>query len=309
MDILLWSVIFIVSIYVLLKASDWFIEAAEIIGTALNVPSYIIGVTVVAFGTSLPELATSIASIYLGTSEIVVGNVVGSNITNILLVLGIINLISNKTEIPVDLFKADMTLLFGSTFLLYFILADRTVSLPESLVLIAGMIAFLAYTFTNGGGEVEKENAKIDVKTWLKLLGGGILVFFSAKYTVDAIAFLSAAAGVKPELIAITVVALGTSLPEVVVSVSAVRKGNVGLALGNILGSNIFNTFAVMGIPSLLGPLVIPEMITAFSMPMMLAATILFGVITISREMNRWEGVTLLIFYGYFLLESCRYGM
>lgn len=309
MDILLWILVFIVSIFLLLKASDWFIEAAETIGSALNIPSYIIGVTVVAFGTSLPELATSIASIYLGTSEIVVGNVVGSNITNILLVLGIICVISKKTEIPVDLFKADMTLLFGSAFLLYFILADQYVSLPESIVLIIGMIAFLAYTFTSGGDEEEEETEKIDYLTWLKLIGGGILVFLSAKYTVDAIAFLSAAAGVKPELIAITVVALGTSLPEVAVSVTAVRKGNAGLALGNILGSNIFNTFAVMGIPSLLGTLAIPDMIPAFSIPMMLVATLLFGVVTISREMNRWEGVTLLLFYFYFILESCRYGM
>ena len=137
-----------VSLAALVIASDWFISSAEKIGTYIGIPSFVIGVTIVAFGTSLPELATSIAAVTSGTSEIVIGNVIGSNITNILLVLGLAAFLGGKMKIDFDVMDIDMPLLFGSAFLLYFALYDLQFTLIEATIFIIALIVFLLNSFT-----------------------------------------------------------------------------------------------------------------------------------------------------------------
>jgi len=278
-------------------------ESAEKIGLSLGISPFVIGVTIVAFGTSLPELAASIASVYSGTSEIVVGNVVGSNITNILLVLGLTCLVSKDFKLDFDIWSTDMPLLIGSAFLMYFTLQDGHLSLIEAGLYLVALFAFL-YNSMTGDTEKSEDAESVTFKDFFKMIIGGVLVFIGAKYTIYGIEGFSRLAGISPEVISLTFVALGTSLPEVVVSIAAAKKGKYAIAVGNVLGSNLFNTYAVMAIPSFLGNLFIPENVINFSLPFMVAMTFMFGAITFSKRISRWEGLLLLIFYGYYLLEQ-----
>ena len=308
MTIALYIGLFVISLAVLLKASDWFVDSAEQIGLSLGISPFIIGVTIVAFGTSLPELATSIASVFSGESEIVVGNVVGSNITNIALVLGLTAAFGKKIELEYNIWHIDMPYLWGSAFLLFFALKDFHFSLIEGILFFMGIVLFLAYSFKSDEGEKKEEDEKIEGpkvswKTYLKLMGGGLFVWLGADYTITAISELSTIAGVKPEIIALSAVALGTSLPEVIVSLNAARKGKASMAVGNVLGSNIFNTYIVMSIPSFFGELKIPANINDMFLPLMIALTILFGIMANNKKITRWEGILLLIFYAFFTAE------
>jgi len=314
MDILLNLVIFVVSLTVLLKASDWFIDAAEQIGLSLGISSFIIGVTIVAFGTSLPELATSIASVFDGKSGIVVGNVVGSNITNIALVLGLAALTAKNIKLDYNIWHIDMPYLWGSAFLLWFTLSDLNFSIAEALLFIAGIVLFLAYSFKSTDDDEEADQAeeeeeliikgeKVGWRTVVQLIAGGVLVWLGADYTIFGISELSAIAGVSPEVIALSAVALGTSLPEVIVSLNAARRGKASIAVGNVLGSNMFNTYVVMAIPRFFGPLEIPVNISDVFLPLMVAMTVLFGIMANNKKITRWEGTLLLIFYAYFMIE------
>lgn len=306
MEVISYLGLFILSLLVLLRASGWFVDSAERIGLSLGVSPFIIGVTIVAFGTSLPELATSIASVFSGDSEIVVGNVVGSNITNIALVLGLSALMASRIELEYNIWHIDMPYLWGSAFLLWFALRDFNFSLFEGALFILGIIIFLAYSFKSEDVEKEKEKlARLPVgwRAYAFLVIGGALVWLSADYTIFAISKLSAIAGIHPEVIALSAVALGTSLPEVIVSLNAARRGKASIAVGNVLGSNIFNTYVVMAIPSFFGKLQIPADINEVYLPLMVAMTILFGIMANNKKITRWEGVLLLMFYAYFASE------
>ena len=184
-------------------------------------------------------------------------------------------------------------------------------NLFEAILLLAGLVIFVGYSFSGNGNEEEEpiKKTKISPRTYGMLLLAGVLVYFGAKYTVDSIMAISELFNIGSEAITLSVVALGTSLPEIVVSVSAMRRGKPEIAIGNILGSNVFNTFAVMGIPGVVALYVgegqglkIPSLIMDFSMPMMIAMTLLFFFMMISKTVSRWEGLMLLIFYLYFVI-------
>jgi len=283
-----------------LIASDKFVDAAERRGLALGIPSFIVGVTIVAFGTSLPELATSIASVFAGSSEVVIGNAVGSNITNILLVLGAAAIYGKGIKIEYDVMNTDVPMLFGSTFLMYFALQDLTLSTFECIIFLCALAVFLLNSF-NSGKEEDSVKDKTSGKDWLILALGAVAIFFSAKYTIYAMENMATLMDIPVHIISITAVALGTSLPEVIVSISAAKKGNHGMAVGNVLGSNIFNTYAVMAIPGLIGDLTIPADTLIFSVPFMMVVTILFGVICLTRRISVWEGYMLIVFYIFFI--------
>ena len=301
---ILYFLLFVVSLAVLLRASDWFIDSAEQIGLSLGVSPFIIGVTIVAFGTSLPELATSIASVLSEESEIVIGNVVGSNITNIALVLGLAAIVVGRIELEYNIWHIDMPYLWGSAFLLWFALQDFHFSLFESFLFTAGLVVFLMYSFRDQDSPEEKmERQKAGWRVYALLVLGGALVYLGASYTIFAIKKLSLIAGINPEIIALSAVALGTSLPEVIVSLNAARRGKASIAVGNVLGSNIFNTYIVMGIPSFFGELIVPPDINEMYLPLMIAMTVLFGIMTNNRKITRWEGMVLIIFYLFFCAE------
>ncbi len=298
-----YIIISVVSLGVLLLASDWFIDAAEKIGISLGISSFIIGVTIVAFGTSLPELATSIAAVYSGDSEIVAGNVIGSNITNILLVLGLTVFLGKKeVKLNFNIWEYDLPLLVGSVVLLFFALWDQHLDIFEAIIFLLALGGFL-FNSMKGSKDEDLEKSKIKGVDVLKLIVGGVLVYFGAEYTIFGITEIAERTEIAPEFFSLTFIALGTSLPELVVSISAGRRGKHAIAVGNVLGSNLFNTYAVMSIPRMLDDLVITDNVISIGMPFMIGATILFGVMTISGKINRYEGLLLIFVYAFYLSE------
>ena len=270
-------------------------------------PSFLVGVTIVAVGTSLPELTSSVLAVVEGASEIVAGNVVGSNIANLLLVLGLAAIIDGHMRVKFELVHVDLPFLAGSAFFLALVLWDGRVGPLESVLSLVGLGIYLWYALC-GRPQFEAEAAS-DLQTprpaWLRtgliLLGSAGLIYFGADYTVLAAVEVAGAIGMGPELIAASVIALGTSLPELAVTVSAARRGRTELAVGNVLGSNVFNSFAVIGVSGLVGPLAVPDSITDYAVPVMVIATLLAFFMIMEKEMTKWEGWLLILFYATFI--------
>lgn len=304
MDLFIYLGIFVAALALLLKASDWFIDSAEAIGLSFGISPYIIGVTIIAFGTSLPELATSLAAIHTGESEVVIGNVLGSNITNILLILGVVAAMSPE-GIKMNgqsIMEIDMPLLVISAFLLMFCLWDNSLSLPEAILLFLALAVFLFSSMQSEKSE-EDDRPSVTWKDYTFLVVGAAFVAVGAHYTMHAVQHLSEIAGIAPDIIALSLIALGTSLPELVVSVNAARKGKAEMAVGNVLGSNIFNTYAVMSIPRFFSDLAIPQGVQDFSLPFMVGVTILFAIIVTKNKIPRPAGAMMLILYAFFLIS------
>lgn len=292
----------IAGIAMLVWASDLFVDAAEDTGKALKMPSFIIGVVIVGIGTSLPELVSSLVSVFQDASEIVPGNVLGSNTTNILLVLGVGALMSKNMKFEKDLLHGDMPILLSASLFLYFTLVDGKFTIAEAIIFLVAVSFYIIHTLKNGSDDEDTAEHKITVLTIVKLLISPVIIFFGAKFTVDGVIQLSDTIGVNKEVIALSAVALGTSLPEVMVSIAAAKKGKSDMIVGNVVGSNIFNTFVVMGIPRLFGEIKISG-VADFSLPFSVAATILFVIITVDKKIPKWEGAFLLLFYVYFILK------
>ncbi len=301
LQIAIFTGLLIVSLTILIKAADWFINAAERIGLALGISSTVMGITVVAFGTSLPELATSIAAVWAGTSEIVLGNVVGSNIANLLLVLGVSAFAAGRIRLDKSVLDVDVPLLVGASMLLWFALQDEQFSLFESAVFLLAMGLFLFSSLRSTTRKRKEDRPSMHYTSFAMLLFGGSLIYGGAESTIYSIKMLAQMAGVSPEVIALTAVAVGTSLPEVVVSVQAARKGKSGMAVGNVIGSNVFNTYTVIGIARLFGPLIVPADTLHFSLPFMIGITLVVAFMAISGRLSRWEGGTLVLLYVFFI--------
>jgi len=304
MHMLTWIIVFVASLAVLVKASDLFVNAAEKIGQSFGMPHFIIGVVIVGAGTSLPELVSSVLAVIGGTSEIVVGNVLGSNMTNIFLILGIAGVVGKKLQISYDMLEIDLPIFLGAALLIAFMIYDGNFSRGEAIICLLGLFLFVLNKLIGQKQRGEDTARKpAGVQAWAMLLASSVLIFLGAKYTVDSVIALSKIFDIGADVIALSAVALGTSLPEVLVTISAARKGKPEMAIGNVMGSNIFNSFAVMGIPGLIGSLHIPEDVISFALPFSIAATFLYVIIIVDRKLNLWEGCLLLLFYLFFLLH------
>ncbi len=305
--IILWIAVFAASLALLIFASDWFISAAEKIGLYFKIPSFVIGVIIIGIGTSLPELASSIASVLKGNSEIVVGNAIGSNITNIFLVMGVGAFVGKRFDLKYDILRSDIPFLIASAMLISLMVIDKNFSLPEAIICIALLILYIYTSFKNGSIDEELDEFedshehKLTPFVWTMLFVSPALIALGATWTVNAVIEISNTLGIATEMIALSAVALGTSLPEVMVTIQAARRGNPEMAVGNVIGSNIFNTLAVMGIPALFGKLIIPDELVSFHIPMFLGATLLLVVITSDKKVYRFEGIILLSFYVFFI--------
>lgn len=309
--LLIWFVVLAVSLFVLLKSADYFTGIAEIFGKKLNIPSFIIGATVVAFGTSLPELAVSITAILQNNGDIVTGTVVGSNISNILLIAGVAIMLSSGFVVNFKKHITEFVFLIISTAAITFFLWDKQVGLIESIILLAMLVGYIAYAvFSPSENEETTGTVTIHARTYFLFilsLGG---IWLGAKYTTRSIEEISQILGLGSSLIAQTVLALGTSLPELAVTIVSTRKKQYGIILGNIIGSNIFNAFAVIGIPALVGALSAhPYLISSstfneFAIPMMLISTVLIIILSLLKSTPKYFGILLLILYGFFLFGS-----
>lgn len=303
---IVWILVFIVSLYVLIRSSNYFTRAAEQIGLSFGIPDFIVGLTIVAIGTSLPEIVSSIFAVLSNSSQIVVGNVVGSNVANVFLIIGIAALIGKKIQITYELIHIDLPLLMGSALLLAVTVWDGSFTLFEAVLCLAGVVVYMLHAlFTK-----EKRSARVRGRlkkkriTWqtiVMLVLSALFIYIGGKYTIEAVITLSEMLRIGTEVIAASVIALGTSLPELAVTIAAARQGRPEIAVGNVIGSNIFNALAVMGIPALFGKLVIPHSIITFGIPMMLIASLLFFFMGQDKEITQWEGWFLLIFYVFFI--------
>ncbi len=311
----LWIPIFVVSLLVLVKSADLFTEGAEELGIFFGVPSYVVGVTIVAIGTSLPELVSSIFAVAQGSPEIVIGNAVGSNVTNIFLVLGLAAILGGSLSVRREIVRIDLPMLASSAALLALTALDGEISRVDGVLLLAGALIYGVYGVrisrpspaaqaeieASVAQDVNVERTRLRPLVLLKLAGGVVVLYFAAEYTIRSVIELSTLFDIGADVIAISAVALGTSLPELVVSVVAARRGKLEIAIGNVLGSNVFNAFAVVGIPAIITPLPVTHSALTIGLPFMGVATVLYFFMAQDREVTRWEGMPLVLFYVLFL--------
>ncbi|MBT3230693.1 calcium/sodium antiporter [Candidatus Uhrbacteria bacterium] len=305
-----WIVVFIVSLAVMVKGADWLIASSEKIGLSFGLSPFIVGVTIVGLGTSFPELVSSFVAVMQGATEIVTANAVGSNIANILLVIGFAAVIGRRLTVTKNLIDLDLPLLAIGTVLLIGVVFDGQVTLGEAILLVVTYGIYLLYTIIHTEeeeeGQKKKKKAKrpkVTIKDIVLLIIGIAGLVLGAKYLIDSLVNLSTMLNVATGVIAITAVAIGTSLPELLVSVKAARAGKPEVALGNIFGSNIFNAFMVIGLPGLMGTLMIDDMTLMIGVPTMALATLLFVISGISRRIYMWEGAFYLALYVLFIAK------
>ncbi len=311
MDLTIWIIIFIVSLAVLVKGADWLLESAEKIGLKLGLSSFVVGVLIVGLGTSLPELVSSIAAVLKDAPEIVVSNAVGSNIANILLVIGLSALATHKLTVSKNLIDSELPMLSISTVIFLIVVSDGAVTFGESFILIAAYLVYLFYTISSGEGDESRKlfsfslPDKVLVTDIMKLLVGMIMLVFGAKFLIDSVVAIATMTGVATGIIAITAVAFGTSLPELVVSFKAARAGKTEVAIGNIFGSNAFNALIVVGLPGVmhLKALPIDEKTFALGIPIMALTTLVFVISGISKTIYKWEGMLFLVLYVLFIFK------
>ncbi len=331
--LILWIIIFVASLALLVKSADWLVESSEKIGMFFKLSPFIIGVTIVAIGTSFPEVATSLIATIKGNTEFVVDIAFGSNIATILLIVGIAAVIGRKLIVKRSLIDLDAPLLAVSTVLVLFMSLDRKIDFGEGVILILGFMVYLLYTMFQKRGvedeqdtpeatevlplrperrmlklqkeisQMKKKSVKLGFKTFFFLILGIVGLVVGSNYTVESVSKLAVILGINASLIAITAVAVGTSLPELVVSIKAALKKKYELALGNVFGSNVFTIFLVIGLPALIKPLEINETTFSIGLPYLVVATLLFIISGISRRIHAWEGLMYLLIYALFVIQ------
>lgn len=307
----LWGLMLVISLVVLVKGADSFIGAAEKIGRAFKLSPFVIGVLLVGIGTSLPEFASGVAAIISGNVEIVAANAVGSNITNILLIVGVLAVLAKKFVIKQDLLASELSLFVVSTSLFIGVSFDGVISVLESALLAIGFLIYLFYLIL-GNSEEDSAVAKykggnkageVTKGTIVAFVLGLCGVLIGANYLIQSVVSISDILGVGTGAIAITIVALGTSLPELFVSLAALRGGNTEVAIGNIFGSNAFNILFAVGIPGLVGHLVLDATTLQVGIPILAVASFIFVITGIARRIYRWEGLMFLVYYAFFVIK------
>lgn len=305
MNILIQFILLGAGFFVLVKGADLFVEGSAGIADRFGIPQLVIGLTIVAMGTSAPEAAVSLAAALKGSADITIGNVVGSNILNIFIILGITAAITSvkvaestiKYEIPFMILTTMLLFLFGYT--------DGKVTFVEGIILWAAFVCYLIYLlFMAGKNKISEEEGKKSpvIKLILSAVIGFALIIWGSDITVDAATVIAKQMGLSERFIGLTIVALGTSLPELFTSISAAVKGKADIAIGNIVGSNIFNILFVVGTTSLITPVAfsynfIFDMIVAAA-----AGVILLICVLKNKALNRPAGITMLVAYmAYFM--------
>lgn len=317
-------VIFLVSIFFLIASAKFFTQAAEAIGLYFGLSSFVVGIVIVSVGTSLPELVASIISVRSGQSEIVAGNILGSSLSNILFVLGLTALIApRRIDLGEQYLYIDLNYLAGVAIIMVMIMYDGVVEFMEASV---GLFAYGVYTFyllraagssqskhhdsiATVDSDLPDSSPKIETLVspmplrwaWVTLVISGFAIYFSASKTVDSLGQIATHLGVSKAIVSLTLLSIGTTLPECVVSVTAARNGNAGMAVGNVLGSCIFNALVITGIASAFGNLVVPNELIQFSLPFYAAMMLFFYLLAQDKKVSSFEGALLLLLYVLFL--------
>ena len=299
-------IILLVGFVFLVKGADWFVEGAASIARKLGIPQLIIGLTIVAMGTSMPEAAVSITAALQQNAGITIGNVVGSNILNIFIILGITALITNvkiqkstiRYEIPFMIFITIILIICGMT--------DMKITFIEGIFLWILFIAYLVYLFVMAkNGETQEEK---DIPVWkclIFILIGGILVVKGSDFAVSGASAIARYFGMSERFIGLTIVAFGTSLPELVTSVTAAKRGNAGIAIGNIVGSNIFNILFVIGTTSLICNVPFESKFLVDTIIAIIAGLILWFGTMKHQELRKPCGIVMLLCYMFYFIYLC----
>lgn len=305
MEIAIQLLLLVVGFVMLIKGADWFVEGASKLADKFGIPQLVIGLTIVAMGTSLPEAAVSISAALKGSAEITIGNVLGSNILNVLIILGLTSVIC---VIPVQkstvLFEIPFTILI--TVLLAFMgLRDNVVVRMEGGILWIFMIVYLLYLLrmAKQGNDVQEKGEKQEkqdsvLKMLIMIVGGAAIIVWGSDITVDAATAMAKMFGMSERFIGLTIVALGTSLPELVTSVTAAIKGKSDIAVGNIVGSNVFNILFVVGTTALITPVVYQPDFLVDSIAAIAAVVLLFVCVLPGKKLGRLGGILMLAGYG-----------
>jgi len=265
MDIYTALVVFAAALFALVKGADYLIQGAEKIGRYFGMPSFVIGALIVGVGTSLPEVASSMAAIFAGETDIVVSNAV-----------------------------------------------DGVVTTLEAAILFLGFLVYLSYLLLHPDesnvseektAKTKKKKEKLVPWDFVYLIGGGISLVVGANYLIQSVIVIAESFGIPTGVVAISAVAVGTSLPEIIVSVTAVLKGKTDLAFGNVFGSNVFNVLLMVGLVGLFENLTVDNATYVIGLPVFIAVTVMFTISAMSKRIYIWEGMMFLVFYLFFMVQ------
>ena len=308
MEVILQLGLLVIGFVLLIKGADWFVEGASKLADRFGIPQLVIGLTIVAMGTSLPEAAVSISAATKGSAEITIGNVLGSNILNVLIILGLTAVIKtiavqNSTvryEIPFTIFITALLAGLG--------LVDNQISRVEGVILWVFMIVYLLYLLRMAkNGQPMEEIPEADqndsiLKMLVMIVVGSLMIVLGSDVSVDAATALATIFGMSERLIGLTIVALGTSLPELVTSVTAAIKGKADIAVGNIVGSNIFNILFVVGTTALITPVSYGANFLVDSFVALGAMVLLFVSVVRKKQLARPAGIIMLLGYAVYFV-------
>jgi cation:H+ antiporter len=307
--------IFAISIAFLIGSAKFFTQAAEILGYRFGLSPFAIGVVIVSVGTSLPELISAIVATRGGDSEIVPGNVIGSSLSNILFVLGLTVLVSPKRiDLGSQYIYIDLNFLAGAAFIVVVTMFDGEVLFPEASIGIIAYAIYLFYLLKAGTTSAEQDVSRGAPpssltpiwKSVLTIIASGIVIFLSAGQTISSLSTIAETLGVSKAIVSMTLLSIGTTLPECVVSMSAAIAGKAELAVGNVLGSCIFNSLAIPGIAACFGSLRVPSELVQFSLPVYGAIVLIFYLLTQDKRISHFEGALLLLLYVLFIGKVSR---
>lgn len=305
MEIFLQIILLFVGFVMLIKGADWFVDGSSGIATKFKIPQLVIGLTIVAMGTSAPEAAVSIAAALKGNADITIGNIVGSNILNILIILGISALIT-PLAVAKSTIKVEIPFMIVVTLLLLGMGYNGTISLLEGIILLLVFLVYLGYLFLLAKNNKNKDEENIkDVSIWKALIWtvvGLVLIVYGSNVTVDAATKIAQIVGLSERFIGLTIVALGTSLPELFTSVSAATKGNADIAIGNIVGSNIFNILFVIGVSAAIVPVPFANGFRFDTIIAVATAVLLLLCSLKDKKLKRWSGILMLLSYAAYFV-------
>lgn len=304
MSVILYVLALVIGFVLLVKGSDFFVDGAAGIAGRFGIPQIIIGLTIVAMGTSAPEAAVSITAAFEGSADITIGNIVGSNILNVFIILGIASAITPIAVKP-ETIKIEIPFMILVSVVLFLLGLDGVIQLADGIILIVLFAAYLTYLAVQSKRlKTETSGDTVQKKTILMvifLIGGLAAIIFGSRLVVYGASGIARELGISERFIGLTVVALGTSLPELFTSVTAARKGNADIAIGNIVGSNIFNILFVVGLTSLITAVPYQAKFIIDSAVMIVAAAVLWLFIFKTKKLGRAAGICMLIMYaGYF---------
>ena len=292
-------VLLLVGFVLLIKGADFFVEGSSSLARILRIPSVIIGLTIVAMGTSAPEASVSINAALAGSNDIAISNVVGSNIFNGLVVVGVCAVLA-AFQTNKDILKRDMPLNIFVSAILCLMFLDGKLSRTEGILLLASMILYLCFMIRSAlnnrepGADIQTLSLPVSL---LYIVGGLAAVIFGGDLVVDKACIIARSWGVSQNFIGLTIIAIGTSLPELVTSIVATRKGDSSLALGNAIGSNLFNILFILGMSSIISPLHVLDESVIDCLLLTVSAIILYLFARSKKKMTRLEGAICILLY------------